>query len=157
MEDSARTGERPFFTRHDLQLTDDWLAGLEAQERLFASRLPFELPQPDLLDLTGCLPADAGDLTLAGFFLTALANRLLGGDFLPQPLPAVEISKLHAIVCTEQIAELRAETVQWVEQLEAGAGTFANYCFEVLEEFCAVPAGQIDPRFIRGLIVQVGS
>ncbi len=156
VEGNIQAGERPFATLRDLHLTGEWLDRLEAQERLFATKLPFEMPASGAIDLTGCVPENAGELTLTGIFLTALANRLLGRDFLPQPIPAAELAKLHALCRNQSVAELRKETVQWLEQLEPGAGVFGNFCLDIWEEdFCAIPPGEIDPRYIHGLIVRI--
>lgn len=158
IEAAERAGERPFANVHDLSLATSWLERLAGQRRLFEERLPFELPAPDELDLTGCAPGDAADLTLSDFFLTALANRVLGRPFEPQPLPQEELSALHARICRggELDPELRRETGRWLDSLEPGAAAFADWCLDLWQqEICAVRAEDLDPRFGSGVIVRL--
>ncbi len=159
INEQNRGGERPFATVHDLRLASEWLDRLEIQQRLFSERFGFTLPHPELLELDGCYPDSAEDLALSDFFLTALANRIAGRDFLPEPIPRDELTLLHGKVCTEGklSAELRRETVQWLESLEAGAGAFGDYCLDLwAEEFCGLEIEELDPRYISGLLVRMG-
>ena len=53
---------------------------------------------------------------------------------------------------------LREETVNWLESLVPGGGDFARYCLDIWqEEFCSIGFEDIDPRFIGGMIVRLGS
>lgn len=161
LERTDRGGEKHFAELRELTLAAEWLERLEVQRRLFEERFPFTLPAPEVLDpqLEGCLPESAEDLTLSDFFLTALANRVLGRDFIPLPVPAAELPELHRKVVAEgRIAEaLRAETAQWLDALEPGGAAFGDYCLELWqEEFGAVKAEELDPRYIGGLIVREG-
>ncbi|MEJ2201945.1 MAG: DUF6178 family protein, partial [Desulfuromonadaceae bacterium] len=157
LAEESRAGERPFACLHDLRLSEDWLQQLEVQLDLFDGRLGFVLPAPADLDLTGCFPSDTDDLTLSDFFLTALANRLLGGDFQPQPIAEKELAGLHGLVCREGklAAELRRETMTWLEGIAPGAGDFGGYCLDLWEEvFASLAPADIDPRYGCGLIVR---
>ena len=86
------------------------------------------LPAPDQFDLTGCQPGDPGELTLAHFFLTALANQILGRDFTPKAISVAEMVQLHSKVSTggRLDEELARETLTWLESLLPGvvAGWF---------------------------------
>lgn len=151
-------GERPFATRRDLQRAEDWLAGVEVQLRLFRERFDFTLPAPADLELAGCLPERGEEATLSGLFLTALGNRLLGGEFNPTPVPVPRLAELHRLACAagRLAPRLRQETVAWLEGLEAGAGAFGNYCLDRWEEeFCPLASDDLDPRFLGGLLVRL--
>ena len=155
--EADRGGERPFATRQDLLLTGEWLERIEAQMRLFDGRLGFELPVPESLDLAGCHPDHVDDLALSDFFLTALANRVLGRPFVPAPIPQAELTELHGRVCREGKldAALREETLRLLEGLEAGSGEFGAYCLDLWEEeFCRLKVADLDPRYGCGLIVK---
>ena len=81
--DPLKGSSRLFADLYELQTTERWLERMELQYRLFIEGLQFELPDPQQLDLTGCQPDEADELTLVEFFLTSLANKLMGRDFLP--------------------------------------------------------------------------
>ena len=141
-----------------MTLAAGWLERLEGQRRLFEERFPFELPLPGDLDLAGCAPDNAADLTLSDFFLTALANRLLGRAFVPRPLPQEELPTLHARLCRDGRLdpELRRETGHWLDSLEPGAAAFGDWCLDLWEhELCAVRPEELDPRFVSGVIVRL--
>ena len=158
IEAEERAGERPFANLHDLALATGWIERIEVQRRLFEERFPFELPASSELELAGCAPDDPADLTLSDFFLTALANRILGRAFIPRPVPQEELPALHARVCREGKVdpELRLETGHWLDSLSPGASSFADWCLDLWEqEFCVVAAADLDPRFVSGVIVRL--
>ena len=155
--EADRAGARPFASRNDLVLTGEWLKRIEAQMRLFDGRLGFELPVPENLDLSGCHPDHVDDLALSDFFLTALANRVLGRPFVPAPIPRAELAELHGRVCRDGKldASLREESRRLLEGLETGAGEFGSYCLDLWEEeFCRLKVADLDPRYGCGLIVK---
>ncbi len=158
IEDVTRAGERPFAEMRELGLAGEWLDRLEIQRRLFTEVLPIELPAPDDLDLTGCSPDDVADLTLSDFFLTSLANKVLGRPFVPLPIPREELVALHARICLDGkiSAELRETTVNWLEAMLPGAGVFGGWCLDLWEEeFCAQPPGELDIPVVSGLILKL--
>jgi len=157
--DPGRGGSRLFGELYELETAAHWLDKMEVQRRIFVDGLHFLLPEPSALELSGCQPDAAEDLSLTEFFLTALSNRLLGRDFLPLPLAEEELAGLHAMVSQGGVLNprLREETVKWLETVTPGGGAFADYCLDIWEEeFCAVTFEELDPRFIGGLIVRLG-
>lgn len=154
----SRGDERLFASLAEVRAVEHWLGRMELQQRLFEGALHFVLPAPAELDLSGCQPERADDLTLVEFFLTALANRLLGRDFLPLPIAEEELAGLHGMVSQagQLHPRLREETVGWLEGLLPGGGQFAAYCLDIWEEeFCSVGFEEIDVRFVGGLIVRL--
>lgn len=155
---SNRAGERPFATLGEVRQAEQWLARVETQLQLFDGALGFALPDPNAMDLGGCVPDQARDLALSDLFLTALGNRVLGREFRPTPIPAAELLSLwQALGAGGRVKDaLREETIAWSESLVPGSGDFAGYCLDLLQEgFCALDAAELDPRFIGGLIVRV--
>ena len=158
MANRSLSGTRPFKTLDELRLATLGLQRLELQVALFAEDLLFSLAAPEEIDLTGCVPAQAEELKVSDLFLTALANRLLGRPFLPQPIPVAELPQLHLRVCQEgRLGEdLRQETVLWLESLRPGGGAFAEECLAIwAEEFCPLSAQNLDPRYLAGLIIRL--
>jgi hypothetical protein len=158
IEKKGRFGERPFATFRDVQMVTEWLEQLEIQRRLFEERFSFDLHAPEDLDLEGCFPAEAEEITLSDFFLTALANRIMKRDFLPVPIPGEELAPLHAKISVQgKVAEnLRRETATWLESLEAGAGAFGEHCLNVWEEeFCPLMPENLDHRYVGGMMIRV--
>lgn len=152
-----RGGMQPFASLREVRLVEEWLDRLEVQRRLFAEHFPFPLPAPNAWELADCHPESGSELVLSTIFLTALANRLLERPFAPQPLAPAELAGLHAQVSRggKVDPELRALTLAWLESLEAGAGSFGDFCFDLWEEeFCAVDTAALDPRYVGGLIVR---
>jgi hypothetical protein len=157
LEETMRSGTRPFAGLGDLQRTSEWLAAVEVQHRLFVQSFPFDLPAPETLDLTGCQPEEANQVTLSDFFLTALANRLCGRSFLPEPFPAAELERLLSLISIDgRLAEaLRQETLAWLESLQPGASAFGEFCCEIWDtEFCPLDPRHFDARFVGGLIIR---
>jgi hypothetical protein len=158
--DATRGGTRLFSSLAEIHAVDHWLERMELQQQLFEEALHFVLPDPELVDLSGCQPDQADDVTLVDFFLTALANKLLGRDFLPLPIAEEELAGLHGMVSHSGGLHplLREETVKWLESLLPGGGQFATYCLDIWEEeFCSVGFEDIDPRFVGGLIVRLAA
>ena len=92
------------------------------------------------------------------FFLTSLANKLLGREFQPLPIAEEELAGLHGMVSQTGVLNprLREETVKWLDSLEPGGGDFAGYCLDIWEEeFCSIGFEDIDPRFVGGLIIRL--
>ena len=155
--DPNHDGDRDFASLLDLQAAERFMTRLEMQRRLCEDIFGMTLPAPDQLDLSGCQPDDPEELTVAHFFLTALANQLLGRDFTPQPISVEEMIQLHPKVSIKGRLDekLARETQAWLESLLPGAGWFAEECLDLWREgFCAVPVGQLDARFVSGLIVK---
>jgi hypothetical protein len=158
VSDPTRGGTRLFGSLTEIRSVDKWLDRMELQRQLFEEGLQFNLPDPENIDLSGCHPDQADELTLVEFFLTSLANKLLGRDFQPLPVAEEELAGLHGMVSQAGIMHprLREETVKWLESLLAGGGDFANYCLDIWEEeFCSIGFEDIDPRFIGGLMVRL--
>lgn len=152
-----RTTERLFASIADLAAAQLWLDGIEAQRRFFVELAPFPLPTEQTFPLDGCEPAVLTDLTLSELFLTALANRISGRPFTPEPIPAAELADLQRRIVRDGRldATLRAETAGRFEAEVAGLGRFVDWALDLWQEgFCAVPPEDLDPRYVDGLIVR---
>ncbi len=156
--DPTRGGTHLFANLAEIDMVEQWLARMELQRRLFEDILQFPLPDPAVIDLSACQPDNVDDLTLVEFFLTSLANKLLGREFLPLPIAEEELAGLHGMVSQSGRLNqrLREETVKWLGSLMDGGDDFATYCLDIWEEeFCSIRFEDLDPRFIGGMIVQL--
>ncbi len=150
--------EKTFRSAIDLVMAEKWLDKIDAVRRLFVERMPFDLPADADVELAGWYPGEVTELTLAQLFLTALANRVLGREFLLEPIPVEELPTLHAAICCDGKLDesLCEESIAWVDSLVAGSGAIVSTYFDLLREgFCSIDPDGLDPRFISGLIVRV--
>jgi len=148
---------RPFRSYSEVVLAAAALEEVEKQRLLFVEHLPLLSEALVQLDLTGCNVAE-NDLTLSTLLLTSLANRMLGRDFSPVPLPVQDLPSLHAMISRDgQLNnDLRRETLAWLDSLVPGSSTFGAYCLGLWEDgICALDVEALDARFVSGLIVQL--
>ena len=156
--DVTRADMRSFHTWAEVVQVQKELECIEILPKLFSATGVFSLPTPDQLDLTGCLPEQASEVTLSELFLTALANRLMGRDFYPQPIAVAELLVLHEKVSLtpDGFAALRSQTHDWLESSFSGTGIFANFCLDIWEqEFCSLAREDVTPEYIGGLIIKL--
>jgi hypothetical protein len=148
---------RTFKTLDEVLSVQRWLDKIELQVKLF-EKLPHLVLVAKKLDLTSCYPGELQEISLVEIFLTSLANKLLGRDFLPVPIEKNEIPPLHQMVSNSGVLQprLRQETIKWVETLVPGAGLFAGNCLDIWEEeFCMVNLDEIEPKYLGGLILKL--
>ena len=144
---------RGFRSLDELERANGWLDEAEVAEKLFEGPLRF--------DLSSWQPVDASKHPLPAplmsrIFLTALANRLLGGKLAPRPIPASKLGALHRMITLDGHLHprLREETVNWLESLVPGGGRFAQFCLRQWDEsFCPITPDKMDPRFVGGLLI----
>lgn len=151
-------GGRPFRNLSDVRRAREILTSVEATRRLFEEHLPFRLPVPDDLVLDGCHPDQTQAVGLQHFFLTAFANRLLGGTFDATPLSADKLAALHGLVCKNKELDktLRDETRHWLDKMEPLAWPFVDACLQCLHTtLCPLLPERLDARFLEGLLIRV--
>jgi len=156
--DITRGDVRSFHTWAEVVQVGQELECVEKLVTLFSTGGIFPLPQPEQLDLAGCLPDQGSEVTLSEFFLTALANRLLGREFYPQPIAVSELLLLHEKVSSSpaEFAVLRQQTHDWIESHVAGCGTFANFCLDIWQqEFCELDREDVTAEYVGGLIIRL--
>ena len=156
LELTGLDGERAFNDKHDLHRASDRLDQLDLLTELFENRLSFSLPDNDV-ELEGCSPESSADLDLNMLFLTALANRVLGREFAPQPIPAEELTILHDLISDSRALDprLRAETATWLESLVKGGDKFAHSVLDIWEQdFCPIDPAALDPRYLHCMIIR---
>lgn len=142
----------------DLATADEWLSRIATLFTLFSDHLPFPLPTDESLPLDGCVPGTLAEVTFSDIFLTALANRLLGRDFTPEPIAAEELDELHRRIRRNGALadEIREQSFARLEEFLPGSGDFALWALEIWNDgLCAQSADELDPRHLDGLIVRL--
>jgi len=120
-------------TMVDLNLADLRLQQIEALEELFTVKLPFTLPQPDEFDEE--IP------TLAQYFITAVANQVLGRELQPIPLSESDLTTLKdkTIVTDRLDNNFCQQLVQYFNQQLDHLEFFTEFCLELWEESLVTP------------------
>ena len=120
------------------------------------------------LDLADCHPKDWREITLSTLFLTALANQVLKGSFRFEAIEKAHLNDLFSrIFETDKQGkgvikmEIRNGLKDWIASIEDDENkrdhllAFRDFCLDLLElEFGKIiPAEEIDPRFVKGLLI----
>lgn len=157
VETTSRADERPFRNYADVKAVSSELDTVENLLPLFGDNGIFNIPAPEDLDLEGCVPPQASEVTLSELFLTALANKILGHEPTPEPIPAAELETLHQALHAEaNLADLRHQTREWLTSIAPGSGSFVEFCFDLWEhEFYALKPENLKPEYVGGLIIRL--
>ncbi|MCD6526750.1 MAG: hypothetical protein J7K75_07160 [Desulfuromonas sp.] len=158
INDATRADQRSFFTWAELVMVQAELECIEGLHNLFGPQGLFDLPQLEQLDLQGCFPDHGNEVTLSELFLTALANRLMGRDFDPQPFPVQELLTLQNKINQdgEGLVALREQTQRWLEQQAPGTGGFAGFCLDIWQhELCELQPTELTAEYVGGLIIRL--
>jgi hypothetical protein len=120
------------------------------------------------LDLSGCHPEEWRGITFSTISLTALANQVLRGVFQFEAIPKARLKDLfsHIFERNEQgkgviKMEIKDGFRDWLHSIESDEHrqyhllAFWDFCFDLLaEEYGSIPPGEeIDPRFVKGLLI----
>lgn len=157
VETTTRADERPFRNYGEVKAVSVELETVEALLPLFGSAGIFNIPAPEELELEGCIPPQASEVTLSELFLTAIANKILEHDPTPEPIPAAELETLHQALHAEaNFDALRHQTKEWLVSLAPGSGAFVEFCFDLWEhEFYALKPENLKPQYIGGLLIRL--
>lgn len=112
----------------DLQQVELRLTQIESLQKLFNVKFPFELPQPET--------ETAEYPSLAGIFLTAVANQLLDNGFAPTPLNKTDLSRLKNQTFVDDLISdvFRKDIQDSVDQLVPDCGFFVEFCLALWED-----------------------
>lgn len=157
VESTVRADERAFRNYADVKAVSTELEAVESLLPLFGRDGLFNIPSPAELELEGCIPPQASEVTLSELFLTAIANKILGYEPTPDPIPAAELETLHQALHAEaNFEDLRHQTKEWLVSLAPGSGTFVEFCFDLWEhEFYCLKPENLQPQYIGGLLIRL--
>jgi hypothetical protein len=120
------------------------------------------------MDLTGCHPDHWREITVSTLFLTAVANQILKGSFRFEAIEAARLKDLFSRLFERNEQgkglikmEIRNGLKNWLDSKEADENkrdhllAFRDFCLDLLElEFGKIPPGEeLDPRFVKGLLI----
>jgi hypothetical protein len=154
----------------DLRTAESFLDEIGAATAFLQSSLRVAPGRLRGIDLVGCQPEEWQDLTLSTLFLTGLANRALGRGFEFAPVEKSRLNDLLSFFFRRTEGgkgvirmEIKEETDQWLSSAEEDETrrqhlrAFRDFCLDLFEmEYGKVPPeGEIDPRFVKGLLVRL--
>jgi len=158
-----------FKNLQDLRETEDFLESIETTVSFLGEQLKIDPRQLKELDLKGCHPGGWREITISTFFLTALANQTLKGTFHFEAIEKARLKDLfsHTFERDEQgkgsaKMEIRTGLREWLDSIEGDEykrqhlHAFADFCLDLLgEQYGRIPPEEeIDPRFVKGLLIR---
>lgn len=141
---------QPITTEKRLQRAKLRLQQITDLQHLFCEHLSFELP---VLDETN----NEQGIALSTLFLTAIANRLLGREFAPEPLKKIDLLALKTqTMDTEQLtAEFRQQLYSGIDHLDLHCDSFIEFCLECWkEDFTVIDLNNFNSREFLSLLVE---
>ena len=157
-----------FKTLQELKETEDLVETVETVVHFLGKHLNVSPGYLKNLDLMGCHPDDWRGITLSTLFLTTLANYVLKGAFRFDAIEKAELQDLFSRMFEESEQgkrrikmEIRNGLRDWLDSIEDDEKkrnhllAFRDFCLDLLElEFGKIPPGEeIDPRFVKGLLI----
>jgi len=157
-----------FKNLQDLKETAELLERVEALTRVLAEGLHLFPGTLKGLDLTGCHPEEWREITFSTLFLTSFANQILKGRFQFEAISKACLKDFFSAIFERDDQgkgtlrmDLRKKLKDWFDSIESDETrrdhllAFQDFCFDLLEEQCGKipPEGEIDPRFLKGLLV----
>lgn len=160
---------RDFEAIGDLGDTEAFLRSVEAITHLMAEQLGVTPQRLKDMDLTLCAPREWKEITFSTIFLTGLANQVLRGMFRFEPIDGSLVNDfLSRVLETDGQGkrvirmEIRKGFREWLDAIEGDEEkrrhlqAFCDFCLDLFgEEFGRIPPGEeIDPRYVRGLLIR---
>ena len=151
---------RDFRTMRDLHLSYAILDQIDAMGPLLRSVLAV-----DIASASFRAEVAARDVRLSQVLLTALVRNAMDGSLSADPIEASRLEAVRSAIIDGRPGRLREEFRDGIQRLMAArldqatrlaSADFVNSCLNVLEEDFAELGRQIDPRFLRSLLVRRG-
>jgi hypothetical protein len=153
---------RDFGQMRDLHVAYALLEQIEAMRELLGALLAIDIGSP------GFRAEVAGrDIRLSQILLTALVQKAMSGRLRPEPIDAGRLPEVRSILMggagrparlTEEFRDLVPQTLS--AKLEQAtlerAGNFVSSCLNMIEEEFSDLEPEIDPRYIRSLLLRRG-
>jgi hypothetical protein len=152
----------------ELKETENLVKTVETVVHFLGRRLNATPDYLKNLDLTGCHPDHWREITVSTLFLTALANQVLKGSFRFEAIETTRLKDLFSRLFERNEQgkglikmEIRNGLKDWLDSIEVDENkrdhllAFRDFCLDLLElEFGKIPPGEeLDPRFVKGLLI----
>lgn len=159
---------KDFESLEEIEETSNLLEIAETVSDTLRSQLNLTPRDLKNLNLNDCYPQSWQEITLSTLLLTGLANQVLRGSFRFEPIEKVQLSPLFSRFFERNEKgkgairmEIRDKLKEWCNLVEQDEDkrrqlhAFRDFCLDLLEEEARnIPAGeQIDPRFVKGLLI----
>ncbi len=153
----------------DLQAMEKFLASIEVILSFFEKALQVNPRSLKTMDLTGSIPERWQEITLSTVLLTAIGNQILASRFEFTPIEKDRLKDLLPHLFEEDVEgkrwikrEARKALREFLQSVETDLERqpplveFLGFCLDLFEdEFGKIPPDQeIDPRFVKGLLVR---
>jgi hypothetical protein len=158
-----------FKNLHDFKEAKVFLESIKVTTNFLGEKLGVTPQGLRALDLTDCRPGSWQEITLSTIFLTALANQILNGTFQFKALEKARLKELISSVFERDgqakgviKMEIKNRLRDWLSSMEADEDkrhhllAFKDFCLDLFEEeFGRAPQEEeIDPRFVKGLLIR---
>jgi len=161
--------EEDFKSLLDFEETDRFLGRVEAWVSFMEEKVKILPHQIKSLDLGSSHPSTWREITLSTLFLTSLAHQILEGQFLFRAMDQSRLKEFISRIFERDEhgkgvvkMEIKNGLNEWFDSIESDREkrlhfmAFRDFCCDLLEgEYGKIPEGEeIDPRFVRGLLVK---
>jgi len=158
-----------FKNLNDLKEAEDFLESIETITNFFGKELNIYPRYLKELDLSGCHPVRWGEITLSTIFLTSLANQILKGTFQFEAIEQAQVKDFLFRVFEREAQgkgvmkmEIKNGLRDWYYSIEGEELkrqhllAFQDFCLDLLkEEYGKIPPEEeVDPRFVKGLLIR---
>jgi len=153
----------------DLREIESFLESIDTVVNFFGKELNVYPPKLKEMDLSGCYPERWEEITLSKIFLTSFANQVLKGVLQFETIVQAQVKDFLFRVFERDVQgkgvikmEVRDGLKEWFHSIENDPNkeqflfAFNDFCLDLFEEeFGKIPPEEeVDPRFVKGLLVR---
>jgi hypothetical protein len=158
-----------FGNPQDLGEANDFLEFIKTVINFLGKELGLSALYLKGMDLNGCYPDDWREIRLSTIFLTSAANQILKGIFQFEAISQAQVKDFLYRVFERDAQgkgvvkmEIKNALKNWLDSIEGEEVkrqhllAFQDFCLDLFEaEYGKIPPGEeVDPRFVKGLLVR---
>ncbi len=158
-----------FGSLQDLKEANDFLEFIETILHFLGKELNLSPVHLKELNLSDCTPDDWREITLSAIFLTSTANQILKGTFQFEAIGQAQVKDFLDRVFERDTQgkgvvkmEVKKGLRNWLDSIEGEEVkrqhllAFQDFCLDLFEtEYGKIPPGEeVDPRFVKGLLIR---